>query len=173
VSARRLVWGGGGVVAAVLLAALAWGLLHPANPATASLLGRAAPDLVVEKLDGGQVKLSELRGRPVVLNFWASWCTPCQSEAETLRQAAESRSPAVAFLGVDFRDAPDAARAFQDQHRLPYPVGPSAGGIPAAYRVTQPPATFFIDHDGVAVARFDGPLTGPLIDRYLQLAGVR
>ena len=172
-SVRGLAWVGAGAVTAVLLAALAWGLLHPANPATASLLGHAAPELVVEKLDGGQVKLSELRGRPVVLNFWASWCGPCQEEAGTLRQAAESRSPTVAFLGVDFQDAPDAARAFQDRNRLPYPLGPPAGGIPAAYRVAQPPATFFIDRDGVAVARFDGPLTGPLIDRYLQLAGVR
>jgi cytochrome c biogenesis protein CcmG/thiol:disulfide interchange protein DsbE len=157
----------------LLLAALAWGLLHPANPATASLIGRTVPELVVERLDGGQVKLSELRGRPVVLNFWASWCASCESEAEPLRQAAARRAPAVGFLGVDFRDSPDPARAFQQRNQLPYPVGPPVNGIPGAYRVTEPPATFFIDREGVAVARFDGPLTVPLIERYLQLAGVR
>jgi cytochrome c biogenesis protein CcmG/thiol:disulfide interchange protein DsbE len=161
------------MVAVLLLAALAWGLLHPANPAEASVLGRAAPELVVQRLDGGKVTLSELRGRPVVLNFWASWCAPCQAEAEALRQASESRSPAVGFLGVNFRDSLQAARAYQERNQLPYPDGPALNGIPPAYAVVQPPATFFIDRDGVAVARFDGPLTGPLIDRYLQLAGVR
>jgi cytochrome c biogenesis protein CcmG/thiol:disulfide interchange protein DsbE len=108
-----------------------------------------------------------------VVNFWASWCTSCQAETEVLRQASETRGPGVAFLGVNFQDALEAARAYQERNRLPYPVGPAANGIPAAYRVAQPPATFFIDRDGVAVARFDGPLTGPLIDRYLQLAGIR
>jgi cytochrome c biogenesis protein CcmG, thiol:disulfide interchange protein DsbE len=169
---RALAWSAAAGAALLLLGALAWGLLHPANAAGGSALGRVAPDIVVEKLDGGQLRLSSLRGRPVVLNFWASWCVPCQTEAGALRQAAESRGDQVAFLGVDLRDAPEAARAYQDRVRLPYPVGPAAGGVPAGYGPVQPPETFFVDRDGVAVARFVGPLTVPVIDRYLQLAGV-
>jgi cytochrome c biogenesis protein CcmG, thiol:disulfide interchange protein DsbE len=170
--ARTVAWLGAGLGVLVLFGGLAWGLAHPANPGN-SLLGRTAPEIAVQSLDGGLVRLSDLRGRPVVLNFWASWCAPCQAEAEALKQAAESRSAQVAFLGVNFKDAPDAARAFQERNRLPYPTGPAAAGIPPEYGPVQPPVTYFIDRGGVAVARFDGPLTSTLIDRYLQLAGVR
>jgi cytochrome c biogenesis protein CcmG, thiol:disulfide interchange protein DsbE len=169
---RTLAWLGAALGVLVLLGGLAWGLAHPANPSS-TLLGHTAPDIKVQSLEGGVVSLSDLRGRPVVLNFWASWCAPCQAESQALKQAAESRSAQVAFLGVNFKDAPDAARAFQERNRLPYPTGPAAAGIPAEYGPVQPPVTFFIDSGGVAVARFDGPLTRALIDRYLQLAGVR
>jgi cytochrome c biogenesis protein CcmG/thiol:disulfide interchange protein DsbE len=171
-SGRALGWGTAAAGALLLLGALAWGLVHPANPGS-TLLGRTAPDIAVQKLDGGVTRLSDLRGRPVVLNFWASWCAPCQAESQALRQAAEARSSQVAFLGVDIKDAPAAARAYQERNQLPYPIGPAASGIPSAYGPVQPPMTYFIDRDGVAVARFDGPLTGTLIGRYLQLAGVR
>jgi cytochrome c biogenesis protein CcmG/thiol:disulfide interchange protein DsbE len=171
-SGRAVAWGAATAGAALLLGALAWGLLHPANPGS-TLLGRAAPEIAVQRLDGGVARLSDLRGRPVVLNFWASWCAPCQAESEALRQAAEARGSRVAFLGVDIKDAPAAARAYQERNRLPYAVGPPAGAIPSAYGPVQPPMTYFIDRDGVAVARFEGPLTAALIGRYLQLAGVR
>ena len=171
-SGRVLAWGAGAAGTVIVLGALAWGLLHPASAGT-TLLGRPAPEIAVQELDGGVTKLSELRGRPVVLNFWASWCAPCQAESEALRQAVESRGSQVAFLGVDFKDAPAAARAYQERNRLPYPIGPATAGIPSAYGPVQPPMTYFIDREGVAVARFDGPLTAALIGRYLQLAGVR
>jgi cytochrome c biogenesis protein CcmG, thiol:disulfide interchange protein DsbE len=171
-SGRALAWGSATLAVALLLGALAWGLVHPANPGS-SLLGRIAPDIAVQELDGGVTRLSDLRGRPVVLNFWASWCATCQAESEALRQAAEAHGTRVAFLGVDFKDTPVAARAFQERNRLPYPVGPPANGIPSAYGPVQPPLTYFIDRNGVAVVRFDGPLTATLIERYLQLAGVR
>jgi cytochrome c biogenesis protein CcmG, thiol:disulfide interchange protein DsbE len=171
-SGRALGWGTAGVGALLLLGALAWGLVHPANPGS-TLLGRTAPEITVRNLDGGVTRLTALRGRPVVLNFWASWCAPCQAESQALRQAAEARGTEVAFLGVDFNDAPAAARAYQERNRLPYPIGPPAAGIPTAYGPVQPPMTYFLDRGGVAVARFDGPLTADLIGRYLQLAGVQ
>jgi cytochrome c biogenesis protein CcmG/thiol:disulfide interchange protein DsbE len=171
VSARLLGWTGAAVAAALILAALGWGLLHPATPATASAVGRPAPEIVVERLDGGQVRLSELRGRPVVLNFWASWCAPCRQEEDALKQAAQSRGDRVAFLGVDLRDSPQAARAYQERARMPYPVGPAAAGVPPGYGRVEPPQTFFIDPAGMVVAQFQGPLTGAAIERYLQLVG--
>ena len=168
-SARGAGWAAAGVAAAVLVGALGWGLLHPAASSRAAALGRPAPDIVVEKLEGGQVRLSDLRGRPVVLNFWASWCGPCQAEEAALKQAASSREGRVAFLGVDFRDAPEAARAYQERARMPYPVGPPAAGIPPGYGPVQPPETFFIDRSGVITAHFEGPVTSTVMDRYLQL----
>jgi cytochrome c biogenesis protein CcmG/thiol:disulfide interchange protein DsbE len=172
VKGRAVGWAAAAVGTVVVLGALAWGLVHPANPG-GTLVGRTAPDIAVQDFDGGVVKLSDLRGRPVVLNFWASWCASCQAESEALRNAAESRRAQVAFLGVDFKDAPAAARAYQERNHLPYPIGPPSAGIPSGYSPVQPPMIVFIDRDGVAVARFDGPLTDALIERYLQLAGVR
>ena len=168
-SGRRAAWLAAAAGAAVLLAALAWGLGHPAGAPSGSVLGRPAPDLAVQSLDGTRVSLAGLRGRPVVMNVWASWCAPCRQEEGPLRAAAERWGGQVAFLGVDFRDTPEAARAAQERARYPYPVGPAEGGIPAAYGVTAPPQTFFIDRRGVVAARFLGPLDADMIERYLQL----
>jgi thiol-disulfide isomerase/thioredoxin len=151
---------------------MAWGLAHPASRPADAVLGKTAPDVVVQGLDGVPASLSGLRGRPVVLNFWASWCAPCRQEEAPLKAAAQRWQGRVAFLGVDFRDSPAAARATQDRVGYPYPVGPAASGIPAAYGVNAPPQTFFLDGDGVVVARFIGPLDSGLIGRYLQLVGI-
>ena len=169
---RTVAWAAAGIAALVLFGALAWGLAHPANPGS-GILGRVAPEISVRSSDGGVVSLAQLRGRPVVLNFWASWCAPCQQEAPALKAAAQSLAGQVWFLGVDFRDSPQAARAYLERNGVPYPTGPPVSGVPSQYGLVQPPVTYFIDRDGVAVARFDGPLTPALIGRYLQLAGVR
>ncbi|HXM59044.1 MAG TPA: TlpA disulfide reductase family protein [Candidatus Dormibacteraeota bacterium] len=166
---RQLAWGAAGLAAVVLLAAMAWGLVHPASAPPDAVLGKAAPGVVVQGLDGRQASLADLRGQPVVLNFWASWCAPCRQEEGPLKAAAQRWAGRVAFLGVDFRDSPDAARATQERVQYPYPVGPAAPGVPAAFGVTAPPETFFLDARGTVVARFVGPLDSGLIDRYLQL----
>jgi cytochrome c biogenesis protein CcmG/thiol:disulfide interchange protein DsbE len=157
---------------AVLIAALAWGLLHPANPTTAAVVGKPAPEIELRALDGGgTVRLSDMRGRPVVLNFWASWCAPCRQEAPVLAEAARNRGSRVAFLGVDFGDSTHAALSYLAQARYPYPVGTAVDGIPAEYGISSPPVTYFINRQGVVVAHFSGPLDLTSIDRYLQLVG--
>jgi cytochrome c biogenesis protein CcmG/thiol:disulfide interchange protein DsbE len=159
---------------AFLVAALAWGLLHPANPTTAAVVGKPAPEIEVRALDGSaQARLSAMRGRPVVLNFWASWCAPCREEAPVLAQAARSLGSRVAFLGVDIADSTQAARRYAAQAGYPYLVGTAVDGIPAEYGISSPPVTYFIDRQGVVVAHFSGPLDVSSIDRYLQLVGVK
>jgi cytochrome c biogenesis protein CcmG, thiol:disulfide interchange protein DsbE len=171
---RTAAWVGGGTAAALLLAALGWGLLHPSGgTSTATIVGRAAPDFTMRTLDGQTLKLSDYAGRPVVLNFWASWCSPCRQEEGPLKQAAQRWQGRVQFLGVDFRDSPDAARATQQRAGYPYPVGPASAGAPAAYGVQSPPETFFIDGSHTVVSRFLGPLDEGALDSHLQLMGVR
>jgi cytochrome c biogenesis protein CcmG/thiol:disulfide interchange protein DsbE len=172
VTGRHVAWAAAAAGAGVLLGAMAWGLAHPASRPPDAVLGRPAPAVVVQGADGRTSSLSSALGRPAVLNFWASWCVPCRQEEAPLKAAAQRWAGRVAFLGVDFRDSADAARATQARVQYPYPVGPAGPGVPAAYGVTGPPETFFIDRSGVVVARFLGPLDAGLIDRYLQVVGV-
>ena len=169
---RLLGWGAGAALAAVLLVAAGWGMLHPAGSPAASLVGKPAPELVVQAFDGTTVRLSDLRGRPVVLNFWASWCAPCRVEDPTLQGAARAHAGQVQFLGVAFKDADATARAYAAETRHPYPVGDALGGVPGGFAVSGPPETLFIDARGTVAARFLGPLDAAALGRYLALVGV-
>lgn len=171
-SSRHLAWSAGALVAALLLAALGWGLLHPGNPDTTEAVGKPAPNLTIQALGGGSVSLTQFRGRAVVLNFWASWCVSCQEEDPVLSRASRALGSGVAFVGVDIQDHPAAAKAYRDRMEIPYPVGPAAGGVPAAYGVSAPPETFFIAPDGLVVARVIGPLSAQSLTRNLALTGV-
>lgn len=173
-SLRLLLWVAGAAVAVLVVGALARGLGHPmpAPPSSVVLVGKAAPDLTIRTLDGRTMSLKALRGRPVVLNVWASWCTGCRQEASVLDARARAAGPAVQFLGVDIQDSPTAARSFESDVKDPYPVGTVVGGDWGAYRASSPPQTFFIDARGLIVAHFVGPLDGPALSLYMgRLAG--
>ena len=166
-----LGWGAGGAVVAILLAALGWGLAHPAT-SSAGVVGKPAPTLAIQSLDGGTVSLAELRGHPVVLNFWASWCPPCRQESPVLKQAADAHPGTVTFLGADIQDSDEAARAFLHEAGAGYAAGPLNSGSAAGWGVRSPPETFFIDAGGRVVARFTGPMDQQVLARYLGLLGV-
>jgi cytochrome c biogenesis protein CcmG, thiol:disulfide interchange protein DsbE len=134
--------------------------------------GRAAPALRLRTLDGGRVDLAALRGRPVVVNFWATWCEPCVREFPLLaRAAAGHRAASLAVVGVLYRDQPDAARAFVRQHGGTWPVGMDADGrTAAAWGVVGLPQTFFVRPDGTLASHQLGELTPANLNR--QLAGI-
>jgi cytochrome c biogenesis protein CcmG/thiol:disulfide interchange protein DsbE len=157
------------VLGSILILSLAWGLQHAAlaNP---PVLGRTAPQLAIRTTSGAEVKVSELEGRPVVVNFWASWCGPCVEEGDVLAAASNAHGN-VAFVGADNRDTAAGFEAFEQRHPHPYPAGPIVSGSYQSYGVAGLPATFFIDSDGVVVASFTGPLDASTLDHYLGLVG--
>ena len=167
-TSRSLTLGAIAVAAgSILVLSLGWGLQHAAmsNP---TVLGRVAPHLAIQTPNGQQVRIWQLQGRPVVLNFWASWCGPCVEEGSVLATAAQS-TPGVAFVGADNRDTTSGFEAFEQQHPHPYPAGPIVTGSYQSYGVAPLPETFFIDSQGIVTASFTGPLDGPTLARYLKL----
>jgi cytochrome c biogenesis protein CcmG, thiol:disulfide interchange protein DsbE len=122
-------------------------------------VGSPAPDFQLPELDGGNdVRLSELRGRPVIVNFWASWCNPCRQEFPLLKQALRDHSVSrLAVVGVTYQDIPSDSRDFVKKQSSTWPQGVDDGGAVAkAFGVRAIPQSFFVRADGTIVARIFG-----------------
>ena len=134
------------------------------------LTGTNAPDFVLSSLEGHSVRLSELKGSPVVLNFWASWCQPCLIEHPALLDLAERyKSKGVVFLGVLYGDEADNAERFVKQHGSAYPtLNDSTQSTSIDYGVAGVPETFVIDKDGVVIHKFTGPIDPVMLASILE-----
>jgi cytochrome c biogenesis protein CcmG/thiol:disulfide interchange protein DsbE len=137
-----------------LLALVGWGLLNNTKPRPEA--GQVAPDFELSFYNGyewenlSQSSLADMRGKIVVLNFWASWCTPCRMEADLLENAWQKyRDQGVIFLGVAYADSEPKSLAFLDEFDISYPNAPDLrSAISADYEITGVPETFFIDREG-------------------------
>ena len=136
---------------------------------TAPITARPAPDFVLTTFDGHRIQLSDLRGRIVILNFWAAWCPPCRIEAPVLERAANRLSAqGVTILGIDVWDDKSAATTFLNEMGISYlNAEDTSRMIPIEYGLTGLPETFVIDRRGVLVKRWVGPLTDIQIDDLL------
>lgn len=123
------------------------------------LIRKPAPDVVVQNLEGGGgLRLSSLRGRPAVVNFWATWCVPCVQEHASLNSGALA-NPDVTFLGVIYEDTAENARGFLAQRGKAYASYVDEEGKAAiAFGVYGVPETFFVDKNGTIIDKFVGPL---------------
>jgi cytochrome c biogenesis protein CcmG, thiol:disulfide interchange protein DsbE len=132
--------------------------------------GDEAPDFEAPTLSGDEtLALADLRGRPVVLNFWASWCGPCEEEAPMLGDAHKAYRGKVEFVGVDIRDDVLKAREFVARHQLDYlHVRDPSLEIYEDYGLTGQPETFFIDEDGRVVEHVNGPVVETDLYRLLD-----
>jgi cytochrome c biogenesis protein CcmG/thiol:disulfide interchange protein DsbE len=153
-----------------LLALLLWSVVHQQH---APAVGSIAPTFTLGRVDGrGTVSLVSYRGKPVVLNFWASWCQPCKTEAAVLeRDWTSYRSRGVVFLGVDYHDLNSDARRFVRFHALTFPMlEDGSGNVTSRYGISQVPETYVLNRQGRVVAHLRGPITDPGFARQFQNA---
>jgi cytochrome c biogenesis protein CcmG/thiol:disulfide interchange protein DsbE len=176
VSRRRALTAaaGAGVLVAALLAVLATRSVPPGSAAASSLGGKPAPAIAGAALVGGRpVSLSGLRGRYVVVTFFASWCAPCRAEVPALASFVWSQRHGgrVAVLGVADQDTAGNARAFLEQYGATWPaVADASGSIAYAYGVTDPPQSFLVSPSGLVVGRYTGQLTSAFLQRWVGAA---
>ena len=166
------------VLAAVLIVAAVFlwiGVLRGGRPALSPEEPEAqtAPDITVYTADGTAVKLSDFKGKPVVLNFWASWCGPCKSEMPAFEAACQAMGEDVQFLMVNLTDGvsetTETAAAFLAEAGYTFPVFYDTDYTAnTAYEVTAIPATFFIDAKGCLAASHTGAMDAATLQTYLD-----
>jgi cytochrome c biogenesis protein CcmG/thiol:disulfide interchange protein DsbE len=177
----------GSVVAAVLAVFLFVGLGHHSGSGSGSgqsgpvvAVGRAAPNFTLPSLTGGSPVVLDALGKdlhhPVVLNFFASWCVPCQQETPLLATTADAERAAgsdIQFVGVDVLDPTAPAVAFVHKSGLTYPVGADTHADVAAglYALDGEPNTYFIDSSGVVVGHTLGPVDRSELQRWIHRLG--
>ena len=167
---RRLRW----LIVPALVVPLGWvlfaGIGRDPRELPSPLIGKPMPEFSLTTLDGEQLTAEELRGRPVLVNFWASWCVPaCVDEHPVLLDAQERHGDELAIVGVLYEDRVDDARGFLARYGdggWPNVIDPG-GELAIEFGVTGPPESYLIDADGVVRYKHFGPLTSDVLDEQL------
>jgi peroxiredoxin len=158
------------MIRALLLASAAAGVLAGGRGPPA--VGDAAPAIELETLEGGRASLGALRGHPVIINFWASWCRPCSDEMPELVRRYQELHPAgleVLAINLTRDDRKKDIRRFAGRFRLPFPVLLDARGkVRRRYALVGVPTTVFVDTAGVVAEVCTGPLTPGVLEHGLR-----
>ena len=156
----------------VLLIILTWVLLVTGctEPSVARV-GGPAPDFRLENLDGKSISLSDFQGKPVLINFWATWCRPCVSEMPYIQQVHEGWSKrGLVVLAINIGESPSEVKKFLQTHNLSLPVLlDTEENAARKYNITGIPTTFFIDSDGIIQQKIIGAFPNKgAIEKYLN-----
>ena len=173
-STRTLRW----LVLPIVLVPLGWllftGLGRDPREIPSPLIGHPLPSFSATTLAGETFSSASLRGRPVIVNVWASWCPPCVDEHPVLLATSATHPDDLFMVGIVYQDTADGARTFLARYgEGGWPNLLDADGqIAIDLGVTGPPETFFVDADGIVRARHVGPLTGAEMSAQLAALGL-
>jgi cytochrome c biogenesis protein CcmG/thiol:disulfide interchange protein DsbE len=167
---RRLALAG--FIIGPILALLAFGFTRDARYITSPLIAKPAAPFMVTLYGGGKLRLEDLRGKAVFLNFWASWCPPCRSEARDLEAAWQKvKDKNMVFVGVALQDTDQNAQEFLKEFNITYPNGKDESGkIAVDYGTWGIPESFFIDPQGRITYKHVGAIRAPLVISKLEEA---
>ena len=132
-------------------------------------IGRLAPAFTLLDPEGNVHRLSDFRGKVVLVNFWATWCPPCRKEFPELAKAYDEHNGDFVIVGVDLQESPGDVRRFADEYGAKFPIvidGDSS--VSKAYRIIGLPSSYFIDQTGVLRDQFFGPLSRATIDEKVE-----
>jgi len=163
-----------GLMAGLYGSAVTWAQHEHTTPAAAPAIGAQAADFELKLLDGKSVRLEQLRGKPVVINFFASWCDPCRDEMPLINEIATGGDKGgYQVIGIAVEDTPAAVLQFSEEAKLAFPIGLDLNStVKRAYRIFGPPATFFIDAQGTVRDIVLGPVTRERVRQGLKKSGV-
>lgn len=132
--------------------------------------GSLAPDFLLESVDGDETRLTDFRGHPVVLNFWATWCRPCRLEMPLLVDASQRyANDGLVVIGLNLQEGKSLIEPFAEDYGIEFPLLMDRDGeVGDRYRLLGLPTTFFIDADGVIQSVFTGPLEEEVDDQQVQ-----
>ncbi len=170
---NRIVFIVGIVITVALIAVLFSGLGNDPQRIDSPLIGKPAPDFALKQVGTGDtIDLAQFRGKPVVVNFWATWCRPCYEEHPVLVANAEMlKTQGVQFVGVVFQDKEEKIQQFLNERGSAYPTLVDQGGKTAiAYGVGGVPETFFLNRQGVVVEKFVGPIDPDTLQQNVRKA---
>lgn len=162
------------LAAALLGVAVYWNLKAEPVSKTESRpeVGFPAPDFALTDLDGNPVRLSELRGQPVFINFWATWCPPCREEMPEIQKVYEEKGEKVKFLAINLtgtEKSTDSVRRFLSSNGYTFPVLLDQDGSAAQrYLVRAIPTSFFVNAQGVVSYKHTGPMTREAMERAIR-----
>jgi cytochrome c biogenesis protein CcmG/thiol:disulfide interchange protein DsbE len=154
-----------------LVALLAWALGRVGgNLGKSALIGKPAREFQLPLLKEGSVSLADYKGRPLMLNFWASWCSSCRSEAREIEAFWQTHQDKIAVLGVAVQDTADAVREAVAAQGKTYPIAlDEEGRVNIDYGVTGVPETFFVDAAGIVRHKVSGPMTAAEMAKILEI----
>ena len=136
------------------------------------MVGQPIPDFELPRLGGGTVKMSELKGHPVLINYWTTWCPPCKEELPLL-QARQDQYPDLVVLAVDTDEEEPVVKAYIDQYGYTFTVLLDFDWeVERLLGVQAYPTTFFVDADGIVRSRYIGGMSAKVLDSNLKLIGV-
>jgi thiol-disulfide isomerase/thioredoxin len=157
------------LIVVVLVAGAAWTVASrvPGAQATRDQARRATPDVSLPTLDGRTFNLAALRGKPVIVNFWATWCLPCRAELPAFEEVRRNhRDDELVIVGVDYAEPQDVVSKYVAEIGLTFPIALDEDGeVSELYRVEALPTTFFVGRDGnIRDMAIGGPMTKAAIE---------